>query len=420
MIALLRSLFLLLIFALPFARPYLFIAGGYPVMVSDVLFLGCFALLLCSVLTRRLRIEYDPLLIPLALYGGALTTSAFFSEDISFSLTKLGGEFYLFGLFFLARQVASDEQFRSRVAVAWTGGAIIAIIAGIVGIGLFALGHTNQTDNFFLSHKGSLPSGEYPRLLSFFANTNMLANYLNASVGFIVIALSSKRVPGPTRGIFAIGFLSNLLLTFSTGIGGVAISVSIWLRDQLRLRNHFVRGSAIMISGALVALLFLVSAGISPKSIKSSMPGTQGVGFQLETSARILLWEESLKTFIANPLTGKGLGLDTADIRYSAASGNELRLRDAHNSFLNIAGQSGTLGLFSFLFLLYALFRRMSFESIGGDASLMLLSASVLGCLYYGGLTGSFENARHIWLLLGIFAATSARNRQAEPPTLNS
>ncbi len=417
---LLRNLFLLLVFLLPVSRPYIFLAGGFPVQISDILFLCCFLLMVLAVVTRRMELRKDGIFLPLGIFAAALTVAAAFSEDPSTSLIKLVGEYYLFILFLLSMQLATDSRFRARIAVAWTGGALLTILGGVLGLGLFALGYTGQTDNFFLSHRGSLPPGEYPRLMSFFANTNMMANYLNASLGFIVIALSSERFTSRLRLVFTLGYLTNLLLTFSTGIGGVALTASLWLRDSLRRRERFTIATSTLIGGLLLASMMLVIAGISPKAIDLSGPTVGGATLQIQPSARLLIWKESLQTFWENPLTGKGLGLDTADVHYSGASGNQLNLRDAHNVLLNIAGQSGVIGLLSFLYLLLAVWRRMSFSSGPKGREVMILSVTLVGCLYYGGLTGSFENARHIWILLGIFAASTLRHDEGEDAALNS
>jgi O-antigen ligase len=82
-------------------------------------------------------------------------------------------------------------------------------------------------------------------------------------------------------------------------------------------------------------------------------------------------------------------------------------LTDAHNSFLSVAAQNGIIGLAAFLFLVGLLLRRWirelrttSFTSI-----LALVGLAFLCSFVYQGLTGSYEDARHLWVLIGIFVA---------------
>lgn len=44
-----------------------------------------------------------------------------------------------------------------------------------------------------LSHYGSLPAGNYPRIQSTFFNPNMMRNYLNISVSFLFLAYRFRR-----------------------------------------------------------------------------------------------------------------------------------------------------------------------------------------------------------------------------------
>jgi O-antigen ligase len=52
-----------------------------------------------------------------------------------------------------------------------------------------------------------------------------------------------------------------------------------------------------------------------------------------------------LETFLINPINGQGAGTDAANVVYKNASNRMQNLRDAHQMWLNVAAESGILGL---------------------------------------------------------------------------
>ena len=124
-----------------------------------------------------------------------------------------------------------------------------------------------------------------------------------------------------------------------------------------------------------------------------------------EPSARVLTWSSAAGNLVAEPLTGKGLGTYAADVRYK-----EQRLRDAHNSFLNVGAESGTIGLAALVFFCWWFVSR-SFRWDGPNSKhtvLVALGLAFLASFVYQGLAGSFEDARHAWVLAGLIGAVSA------------
>src|SRR6185369_1112139 len=81
---------------------------------------------------------------------------------------------------------------------------------------------------FTLSSFGTLPPGNYPRLMATFLNMNMLCNYLSVSVVMLLIA----RMLGWISGLVFYSILAVVGLTaaftISPGLGGVALSGGIW------------------------------------------------------------------------------------------------------------------------------------------------------------------------------------------------
>jgi hypothetical protein len=84
-------------------------------------------------------------------------------------------------------------------------------------------------------------------------------------------------------------------------------------------------------------------------------------------------------------------------------------LTDAHNVFLNVGAQSG-------LFAAAAIFALCIFVLIpvfgpNGEVHLWLMAAFAASFIIQG-LTGSFEDARHLWVLIGLIIAVGHFSRE--------
>jgi len=126
---------------------------------------------------------------------------------------------------------------------------------------------------------------------------------------------------------------------------------------------------------------------------------------KLEASVRVLVWENALENFREFPFTGRGTGANTASLQYRTLSGDNQILLDAHNVWLNVLGQAGFLGIVAFnLLTLFLITRcRFSFDKLDEQNLIHLaLSCAFVGAFLYQGLSGSFEDARHLWILFGL------------------
>jgi O-antigen ligase len=145
----------------------------------------------------------------------------------------------------------------------------------------------------------------------------------------------------------------------------------------------------------LVALQNYSSASFSFK-----LPG-------LEPSSRLLVWSDAFKTFTEDPITGKGIGQPVSGIIYQNTEGSTSLLTDAHNIFLSVGAQSGLIGLAAILALVLYMLRVSFGAGMNKERSLILngLGLAFLSAFVYQGLTGSFEDARHLWVLIGMIPA---------------
>jgi len=79
-----------------------------------------------------------------------------------------------------------------------------------------------------------------------------------------------------------------------------------------------------------------------------------------------------------------------------------MHVSDAHNVFLNVAAQAGLVGLAGLLMLMAYAMRLSRANSVA-----LVLGLTFLNGFAYQGLTGSFEDTRHLWVLFGILIAAA-------------
>jgi O-antigen ligase len=129
----------------------------------------------------------------------------------------------------------------------------------------------------------------------------------------------------------------------------------------------------------------------------------------------MLTWQGAWETFLNFPIFGKGIGLGVTAVQFLAPSGQMQLLTDAHNTWLSVAAQAGVMGLTSLLMLSIAIIYRGVPASDPTDALSPVRSALLIAFIssfIIQGFVGSFEDARHLWVLVGLIIASSrlARN----------
>jgi len=155
----------------------------------------------------------------------------------------------------------------------------------------------------------------------------------------------------------------------------------------------------------LLAIGFLIAITISPVSIPTLAP-----------SSRVLTWTGAWHTFLAHPYLGRGLGLEVADVRYLNASGSYEMLTDAHNTWLSVMAQDGVVGLTALTLVVVTLARRIRMPDLGAPSISIVrrgLELALVGGFLYQTLSGSFENTRHVWVLMALVDAAQGLAAEA-------
>jgi O-antigen ligase len=121
-----------------------------------------------------------------------------------------------------------------------------------------------------------------------------------------------------------------------------------------------------------------------------------------------MVWIESSKTFLDNFLFGKGIGQDSCRVFFQNSDGSFSLLTDAHNIFLSVASQTGVLGLLAIAALLFSVLKISFIDGFKQQNTLLFsLGLGFFAAAFYQGLLGSFEDARHLWILTGLILATA-------------
>jgi O-antigen ligase len=421
MLRLARALLFLLIFSLGFPRAGLisvqhFLPGNYfGVMATDALFLLAVGAAALAWLTGALRPRWHPFFWLLLFYFAAMALSAVFSERPGHSFVKLAGETYLLALPVLAIQLLDGVGDLRRAVAAWLAATALIVLTGFAALVLFYADRTNPLLQDLLYYNGSLPPGNYPRFQLTFFNANLLCNYLSVGVMLLLAAVHIELIRRPLARIGLALLLGCALFTLSSGLGGIGLCLGLWAWIAWRgTAPALARG---VLAGGLASGVLFVLATLVAFQFHPTAPFTIHLfGHVAAPGPRVMTWMGSWRTFLDHPLFGRGVGLDACLVWYKPPAAPLGVLRDAHNVFLNVAAQEGVVGLAAILAILAFIARRTAPLQLDSEAAVFRVATglALLGALGYQGLSGSFEDARFLWLLMGLFLV-ALRAGDAEP-----
>lgn len=351
------------------------------------------------------RTPLDWCLVGLAL---ALPAALWISADLPLSIGVAAQLVVSLGLYYaVANSAAFGWQATAAVALVVASGAGLALVGlvGVVRSGSQALRLPQQTID--------LPA-------PFDIHVNVLATAL---VLILPLAISlalmprasnaSSDRPWPLRGRLAAGAAAALM------------SVTLLLTQS---RGAY---AAVFAAGGLMAAMrwraarWVVLALALLGTIAWWLAGDRLSGLLLAgVVGREAVWERALYAIADFPFSGIGLGLfgRVAPLLYpyfDVGAGPLSQAPHAHDLFLQVAVDTGLLGLISFLAVLLASAASLAWlwrRSIGFDKALVWGLAGGLLALVVHGLVdaGAWSSrvAPLLWMLLGLLAASSQREQQ--------
>src|SRR5260221_14746477 len=384
-------------------QPFNLEFGRYVLPPADFVFIVLGVAFTWAGIRRRRRVRVTPWCWTLAAYAAALVVSTAASENPRASAVKLAGELYLLGMAFLTVNYADSMPSLRRALIAWLVGTAATVAAALTGVLLFYAGRTGA-NNIFLAAYGSLPPGPYPRVMGLFLNMNMLCIYLVAGAAILLAMRAAGWIGDRQATPMLAGVTIAALFTISPGLGGLCLVFGMWGWRALGARSP-AAATLCAVAGAAGAIGFLIAITISPVSIQTLAP-----------SSRVLTWTGAWHTFLAHPYLGRGLGLEVADVRYLNASGSYEMLTDAHNTWLSVMAQNGIVGLMALTLVVVTLARRMRMPDLGAPSISIVrrgLELALVGGFLYQTLSGSFENTRHVWVLMALVDAAQGLPAEA-------
>lgn len=397
--------FLILIFSLAFMQPDLN-AFGPTMTLTEPVSLATGLIFAVAVIARQARLRFDRIYILFILYAAALTLSAVFSENRGGSLVRLAGDLYLVALAVLTFNIVRTPAMLKRTVLVWLAASGVSALIGTLAVGFFYLGVSNFVTQFAFHYYGSLPPGNYVRIQGTFLYPSMLCNYLTVSVMMLIAARRQKLISKMAATVLGSLIAITILFTVTPGIGGVLFAIGWWIYLAFVERGRPGVARVAMAAGALALAAFLAVSTFTVIP-ETSSPITFSVGgTRVDASHRFMTWSGALETFAAHPFLGRGPGLGVAEVYVRTPSNTVELLTDAHNMFLNVAGQAGILGIATLLSICIAVVRRsMPFGLGDNHAVRAALGIAFVSAFLIQGLIGSFEDARYLWVVMGLILA---------------
>jgi len=283
-------------------------------------------------------------------------------------------------------------------------------VVGVLTLLLFPFLGASWPLSLTLHNFGTLPHGAYPRLELTFLYPAMLVNYLTASLMLLLIGERLGWFDRRWAIPLAVALVVVAFFALTPGFGGLLFVVGAWLWYLNRQRYPWAARLALA-AGCFMPIAGTLLASVTPimhptATFLIHLPGLP----PLASSVRFLAWTEAVQNFLSSPILGHGIGVQTVNVDYEASGCSVGCVTDAHNTFLNVAVQLGVLGLFALFAFVWSVSRRMAPPPAPSPRGPLVfgLSAAWLSGFALQGLVGSFEDARHLWIVLGLIWAAES------------
>jgi O-antigen ligase len=385
---------------------------------------------------RERKLILDPLLVPLALYGIVLFASSLEADNID--LADAGLAEYLRGLliFLIVTNLATSRPMLRNViwALVLSGAflgsiSLYQVLTGSYGQDFGGFGRVKVAEVISQSRD--------PRIAGPLGDPNFYGQILVMLVPLALYRLWDEHSPG--RKLVA-GFALAVILgagvfTFSRG-GAVALALVV----PLAVLHRKIQAKYILLVLLAVAPLSLVVperyVGRLSTLAQLAPASSEGVLSNEDSSFRDrkLLMTVALQMFADHPLLGVGAGnysehyAEYADHIGTTVSSDEKfgRVRYPHNLYLQIAAETGLVGLLAFaaiiaatLVSLRSAYRSFTRAGATGSADIVVSLALAITAFLATSLFLHGSYIRYLWLLVAISAAAGQIARRtaanAEP-----
>lgn len=328
--------------------------------------------------TRRWP-RWEPFYFSLGLYlAAALFSLLAASPNKTLGAMKLLGLVELCLLAVITSDLAVRPAAMRVISLTVLATTLLAAFAALLGLGLFYAGIPTE----LIGTYGDLEASRwYARVQAGTYQPNLLASFLIFAAA--VIARGEAALPKWLRRATTVAMWGLMLLTFSRALLG--FSVAALLRAaKTPMQRKLVVGCAV-VCVAIIASLTMGNLSFDPSQPRAAH-------FNHTTaSSRWQAMTTSWATLVAHPLTGCGVGQPPGRYRGGPF--------DAHCTPLNVAATMGLPALVAFASLFVLLWRKR------GRAMDIALWSGMAG-LALDALAQDIEDYRHLWVLIGLTAAS--------------
>ncbi len=417
----LDRVFMFFVVLLVFILPFIIRQRSLDPFISKRLFwlalmmLAAAAYFLRAAIHGSLRNVSGPLNLPVLAFLGWNLAAYFYgayraSSGMDLALLLAGAVLY----FIVANNLVEDWK-------------LVNLMLVVLGVQFFLSLHGIwQVSGLVGSYWGNVSSSVYGgRAISFFGNPAFYAGYLAFHLPLVlgmVFQLNNRKLrffAGGVLGLMAV----NLILTGSrAGWLGAAVGLICFVLMS-RAWSAPLRGRVkITLTALILAVIIAFPFGVKTLGARLS-PSSLGYAW----SFRSLVWQGGAKMVADKPLLGHGLGswrsLFPAYRPQTLARNQSQRQYEtlhAHNEFLELAAETGVIGLGIFLWLLVAAFRTARRVWRRGGVW-RWAAAGLTGGLVAGLVDNSFSvDLRYtaslfsFWLFLGLLTALDFKGRLVE------
>lgn len=374
-----------------------------------------------------------PLTTSLGVYALVLVASTLLARDTALADARVAENLKSLAVYLLIALLARSALLvrRGVWALILCGGLLGALVLVQVVRGDFQMDYLGLARIKYAHIYGSVFE---PRIAGPLGDPNFFAQALLILVPLALLLAAEERRPLLRVASLAAGALvtAATVLTYSRG-GAVALACVLFLcllATRLRLRH------AALCVALLLALAAIVPAGFTRRleTIAEFLPG-QDEALRPDSSfeQRRLLTRVAWEMFLDHPLLGVGAGNYTLHFdEYAQEVGSVSReyeglgdLHYPHNLYLEIAAETGLLGLSAFAVVVLACFSalrraRVAAQAAGDAGSVALtrgFDIAVVGFLV-SSLFLHGHHPRYLWTLFGFAAALEhvcARGSAAPP-----
>ncbi|MDD4939585.1 MAG: O-antigen ligase family protein [Candidatus Omnitrophica bacterium] len=290
------------------------------------------------------------------------------------------------GLFFVAANSIKERRQADEIILAMVLSGVAACMLSIYQVHGIKLGASR------LAYTSS------------FGNPIFFAQYISLAIPLSVfMALEKERVKPYLRIFFAIAALFLLVFVILARSRGVYLGLSAaFIFAFISVYNKFPKKAKLALTMALV--VFLSGSAIAVMS-------SRGERVRFRNLMRLYVWEGTFGMIKDNPVLGVGTGnFKVVYPLYRSAEERRVTPKlvtytKAHNDFLQIWSETGTLGLICFLWILFSVYRRRPLQQ-GTAAYLSVgLSAAMIALLvqaFFNPLLYVPASSMGFWLLLAL------------------